>query len=138
MKQQFIFSLDSTNPKKTFNCKYGFSGLRIKRMQIPFLSTRPTSEWVSLLDGLQVHFKSTSTDGSINNFPLDLSSQLTPYHQHPIFELDLFVPKENENNMKSLSPFADLLEVKLVLNKQNSNNLIVVINCEEYPIVSEQ
>lgn len=135
MKQQKFFILDSSNPQKTFTCKYGFSGLRIKRIQVPFLSTRPISEWLGLLNGLSVSFKSTATDGSTKSFPLVLSVELSPYHQHPVFDFDFFVPEDNENNMQSLSPFFNTLEIELI-NQQNNNNLTVIVYYDEYPIIS--
>ncbi len=135
MKQLKSFTLDISEPKKIFSCKYCFSGLRIKRIQIPFLSTRPISEWVGLMNGFQLSFKSTATDGSSNSFKLDLSGQLSPYHQHPIFDLDFFVPKENENNLQSLSPYFNSLEIEL-LNQLNNNNLNITVYFEEFAIIS--
>jgi hypothetical protein len=134
MKQQKNFPLNSSNPQKTFNCKYGFSGIRVKRIEIPFLSTRPTSEWVGLLTGLSLLITSKDPNGVEKSFPLTLSGQLTPYHQHPVFDFDFFAPEDNENNMQSLSPFYNLLEIKLI-NKQE-NDLSIIIYYEETPGIS--
>lgn len=135
MKQTKSFTLDKSNLKKTYNCQYAFSGLRIKRIQIPFLSTRPISEWLGLLDGLSICFKSTATNGIEKKILIQLSGQLSPSHQHPIFDFDFFVPEDNENNMQALTPFFNILEIELV-NKTKNNNLTVTIYYEEFPGIS--
>jgi hypothetical protein len=135
MKQIKKFTLDSSNPTKKFNCQFSFSGLRIKRITIPFLSSRPISEWAGLLNGLSVSFKSTATDGSTKIFPILLLGQLSPDHQHPVFDFDFFVPEDNDNNMQSLTPFFNLLEIEL-LNQQKNDNLSVIVFYEENPIIS--
>ena len=91
MKQIKNFTLDSSNPIKKIKCQFSFSGLRIKRITIPFLSSRPISEWAGLLDGISVSFKSSATDGETKILPILFIGQLSPDHQHPVFDFDFFV-----------------------------------------------
>jgi hypothetical protein len=134
MRQLKSITLDKTNLKKIFNCKYGFSGIRIKKIIIPTLSRIPISEWGGILSELSISFNSTATNGAVSKHPIYLIAYLSPFQSHPVFDFNFFEPEANEHNLQALSTFYNLLEIELTCPKESEMKVDVFY--EEYPIIS--
>jgi len=127
MNQFKKFTLSNTNSKKNFNCKWSFSGLKIKSIQVPTLSKIKESEWTGLLRELSIKITSISTDLSSHSYHLILL--LTEDQRHPIFVFDDFFPIHNNNNITSYLPFDNKVEFELI-NPQNVDLEIDIIYVE--------
>ena len=110
MTQYKSISVEPSNPKVTFECKYPSSGIRIHQIHIPFLEKVQPNLWITYLKDACVKFTSISTDGSSESSSRTLL--VTPNQISPRFEFNFFVPTSNENN--SLSPFFNKLEIELI------------------------
>lgn len=126
------FILDPNNPKITFKCVHAFSGIKILKIEIPFLSDMPPNLWLGYLDGAYLNFISTSTNGA--TYSLAQNFSLLANQIHPIFEVNFFFPTQNENNMQSLPPFCNSFQVLLVAPGKTKEFKVNVVY-EEIPEV---
>jgi hypothetical protein len=128
MIQYKSISVEPSNPKVTFKCKYSFSGIRVCQINIPFLGKVPQHLWITYLESASVKFTSTSTDGSFETSSILLT--VSPNQIHPSFEFNFFVPTTNEQNSSSLSPFFNRLEIELIAPKMTKEFKIWIVYAE--------
>ncbi|WP_347051879.1 hypothetical protein [Flavobacterium olei] len=124
------FTLSPTRPKITFKCQHSFSGVKILKIDIPFLSDKPPHLWLGWINGVYLNFTSISTNGSVDSFAQPLT--LINNQIHPTFVVNFFFPTQNENNMQSLPPFCNQFEVLLVA-PYNTKDFEVTVVYEEMP-----
>jgi hypothetical protein len=106
------FTLDKSNPKKEFTLKHSFTTLKITRIIITSHLGKRNDEWTRIMDKIIIDFKSiiTSTNRQ-SSFVLPLIGKLTANHVNPVFDVDIEFPQENVNNLTSLAPFFDKIEI---------------------------
>lgn len=128
MIQYKNISIEPSNPKVIFECKYSFSGIRVHQINIPFLGEVPQHLWITYLEGAYIKFSSTNTEGSSETSSIMLI--VSPNQIHPSFEFNFFVPKANEQNLSSLSPFFNRIEIELIAPKMTKEFKIWIVYAE--------
>lgn len=125
--------ISSQNPKLSFLCNNSNSGFHVHKINIPFLGTIPANAWAAYLDDVSLNFIETTTTGEINTRHVTLS--LTPYHTHPTFEFDFFVPEKNKDNFTSVGGYSNKLEIELNAPGKTKEFIIYII-VSEHPILT--
>jgi len=133
MNQFKTFTISSQEPKAEFECTNPNSGINIHKIEIPFLAQLPISTWLVYLSEVSIKFTEIASTGYTNSFIQPIN--LDPYSQHPIFEVDIFVPSSNKNNYSAVTPFYNKFEVELIAPGK-TKELTMYIIYEEFPDVN--
>lgn len=133
MSQYKSFTLEPNNTKIKFKCQHAFSGVKILKIDIPFLSNMLPHLWLGYLNGAYLNFTSTCTDGTTDSFAQPFTILST--QNHPTFDVNFFFPTQNENKMQSLTPFCNEFEVALVAPGK-TKEFKVTVTYEEMPEVT--
>lgn len=125
MSQFKTFTLNPTSPKIIFKCQHSFSGVKILKIDIPFLSYKPPHLWLNFINGVYLNFTSMSTNGSVDSFAQPLT--LINNQIDPSFDVNFFFPTLNKNNMQSVPSFCNQFEVLLVAPYKTKDFEVTVV-----------
>lgn len=126
--------ISSQNTKLSFLCNNSNSGFNVHKIHIPFLGKIPANAWAGYIDGVSINFIETTTTGEINTRHVTLA--LSPFHVHPTFEFDFFVPEKNKDNFTSVGGYSNKLEIELnAPGKTKEFEVFIIVS--EHPTLTE-
>ncbi len=128
-------TLNAAKAKRSFSCKYSFSGFAIKQINLPFLASFPPYEWLKYLDDVTLTIYYTTNKGVIHTDPYVLKAYLGANTTLPIIPFNIFAPSVNENNFGTLTDWSN--NVIFELKYRNNTNAHIEIVFQEFSEINE-
>ncbi|CAG0988767.1 hypothetical protein FLAV_02184 [Flavobacteriales bacterium] len=131
MQTDKYFELNVNKRKQTFLFQHSYSYISIKKIVISSLFGNKPDEWFSKLmqSNPYLKIKCTKSSGETLEYPVVISSLVSPFHAQPVFEFqnNFVVPEQNMLNKSSFFLHYNNASIELCFNGKEDTEFKITL-----------